>query len=297
MHTFLSLIIARWYHPDLVHIHAIGPSILTPFARLMGLRVVVTNHGPEYERDKWGRLAKIVLRLGERIGGIYANEVIVISSIIENIVRSKCKSNLIYNGVTLPHKSRKSDFLTQNGITPGKYILSVARFVPEKGLHDLIHAFKKSDYDYKLVLAGDSDHETEYSRNLKELLSTGRRIVLTGYITGESLNQLYSHARLFILPSYHEGLPIVLLEALSYGLSVLVSDIQPNKEVKLPKDRYFQCGNVEDLKSRMDWLLCSNFSENEMRKLHCMIEKKYNWNIIAMQTIDVYKKALGKGKN
>lgn len=184
VHTFIALFTARRYSPDVIHIHAIGPSLLTPIARLMGLKVVVTNHGPDYDRQKWGKVAKSVLRLGEKMGGLFANEVIVISTVIANIIQERChrESNLIYNGVNLPEQSENVDFLTEIGIEPNKYVLAVARFVPEKGLHDLINAFRAIDCDYKLVIAGDADHETEYSRNLRQMASEDDRIILTGYI-------------------------------------------------------------------------------------------------------------------
>ena len=294
VHTFIALLKACWHSPDVVHINAIGPSLLTPFARLMGLRVVVTNHGPDYDRQKWGRVAKFVLRLGERMGGLYANEVIVISSVIANIIRERChrESNLIYNGVNLPEKSKGAAFLSGIGTEPGKYILAVARFVPEMGLHDLIEAFKALEGDYKLVIAGDADHETDYSRNLRQMAAEDARIILTGYITGEPLNQVYSHAHLFVLPSYHEGLPIALLEAMSYGLPVLVSDIPANKEVDLSSKRYFKCGDVTDLRKRMEVLLDKDLTEIEKRALRLQIAEKCNWLKIAEQTIEVYKKAL-----
>lgn len=102
--------------------------------------------------------------------------------------------------------------------------------------------------DYNLVIAGDADHETKYNIKLKQLIDENDRIIRTGYITGDDLNQVFSNARLFVLPSFHEGLPIALLEAMSYGLSVLVSDIPAKLEVNLNKKRYFKCGNIEDLR-------------------------------------------------
>ncbi|MBN1364472.1 MAG: glycosyltransferase family 4 protein [Syntrophaceae bacterium] len=292
VHTFIALLKARWHSPDVVHIHAVGPSLLTPLARILGLTVVVTNHGPDYDRQKWGRAAKFVLRLGEKMGGLYANEVIVISTVIANIVRERChrESNLIYNGVPLPEKSKGTDFLSAIGVEPDKYILSVVRFVPEKGLHDLIGAFKTMGGNCKLVIAGDADHETEYSKNLKQMADEDDRIIMTGYITGEPLNQVYSHARLFVLPSYHEGLPIALLEAMSYGLPALVSDIPANKEVGLPAERYFRCGDVGDLRGKMEVLLQKGLSAKEQKKIRGEIEEKYNWDRIAQQTIAVYRK-------
>ena len=296
VHTFIGLLKARWHCPDLVHIHAIGPSLLTPLARLMGLKVVVTNHGPDYDRQKWGKIAKFVLRLGEKLGGLYAHEIIVISSVIADIIRKRCcrESNLIYNGVPIPRPSKDCGFLTHLGVEPNKYILSVARFVPEKGLHDLIDAFKAMNCEYRLVIAGDADHETDYSRKLLKAPAEDERITLTGYITGESLNQVYTHARLFILPSYHEGLPIALLEAMSYGLSVLVSDIPANREVLLPDHRYFRCGDVSDLTDKMKVLVEKELTEKERQEICYQIEQRYNWDKIAEQTIRVYEEVLNK---
>ena len=159
----------------------------------------------------------------------------------------------------------------------------------------MIRAFKAMDSDYKLVIAGEADHKTDYSRNLRRIASEDDRIILTGYITGEPLNQVYTHARLFVLPSYHEGLPIVLLEALSYGLPVLVSDIPANKEVALPEDRYFRCGDVDDLKKKLEVLLEKGLSEEEQQEIRKQIEEKYNWDRIAEQTIEVYRKAFVQG--
>ena len=295
VHTFIALLKARFHNPDVVHIHAIGPSLLTPLARLMGLKVVVTDHGPDYDRQKWGKMAKFLLRLGEKMGGLYANEIIVVSSVIANIVRKRClrESNLIYNGVTPQQRSKSSDFLMQLGAEPDQYILAVARFVPEKGLHDLIEAFKALNCDYKLVIAGDTDHKTNYSMKLREMAYEDDSIILTGYITGEPLNQVFTHARLFVLPSYHEGLPVALLEAMSYGLSALVSDIPANKEVRLPSERYFRCGDVEDLKTKIRILLRKKLSHKERQEMYNQIKEKYNWDRIADQTIEVYRKVLG----
>ena len=284
-------------HYDILHIHAIGPSLLAYFAKRLGFCLIVTNHGPDYDRQKWGKVAKFMLRLGEKMGGLYASEVIVISSLIANTVRQRChrESNLIYNGVTFSEKSEETDFLTRISVRPGNYMLAVARFVPEKGLHDLIEAFKALECDYKLVIAGDADHETNYSRNLRRIASEDDRIILTGYITGEPLNQVYTHARLFVLPSYHEGLPIVLLEALSYGLPVLVSDIPANKEVELSAGRYFRCSDVDDLRDKLEILLEKKLSEEEQQEIRKQIEEKYNWDRIAEQTVGVYRKALDHG--
>lgn len=295
VHTLLAVLKARLEQPNILHIHAVGPGLMVPFARLLGLRVVVTNHGPDYDRQKWGGMAKAMLRLGEYLGGKFANEVIVISQVIEEIVRTRCsrESNLIYNGVPLPEKSEGTDFIGQIGTGPGKYVVAVSRFVQEKGLDILVRAFEGVDGDYRLVIAGDADHETDYSRKLKQMIAANPRVIHTGYITGEKLRQVFSHARLFVLPSFHEGLPIALLEAMSYGLAVLVSDIPANLEVGLPPERYFECGNQEDLRMKMATLLATGLSEVQSRDMRLRVAEKYNWLKIAEETIGVYEQALG----
>ncbi|WP_167506025.1 glycosyltransferase family 4 protein [Desulfosediminicola flagellatus] len=292
VHTFLAITRARLLNVDIVHIHAVGPGLLVPFARLLGLKVVVTNHGPDYDRQKWGMVAKTILRLGEYLGGKFANEVIVISQVISEIITRRCKreQNLVYNGVSVPEKSINTYFLTQQSIIPGNYILAVARFVPEKGLLDLIKAFKYVRRSCQLVIAGDADHETEYSRKIKRMAAGDDRIILTGYVTGEGLNQVYSHAELFVMPSYHEGLPIALLEAMGYRLPVLVSDIPANKEVSLSPERFFRCGDIEELQEKIELLLEKGLSEKEQESYELQIHERYNWLKIAKQTVSVYNK-------
>jgi glycosyltransferase involved in cell wall biosynthesis len=293
-HTFLSIIKARFLGVDLVHIHSIGPGILVPFARLLGMRVVITNHGADYEREKWGKTAKAILRLGEYLSGKFAHEVIAISSGIAINIRKRCnrESNLIYNGVPLPVKNTNTNFLERLSIIPGKYCLAVARFVPEKGLHDLLAAFEKIEGDYQLVIAGDADHETPYSISLKTRAATNKDVILTGYVTGEELNQIFSHALFFILPSSHEGLPIALLEAMSYELPVLISDIPANKEVGLEPQRYFQRGNPVHLANQLQKLINMGLPEKERTQYRQILSDMYNWPKIAEQTIRVYEKAL-----
>jgi glycosyltransferase involved in cell wall biosynthesis len=259
------------------------------------MKVVVTNHGPEYNRKKWGKVAKTVLKIGEKVGGVYANEIIVISKDIKKIIEKRCNRNshLIYNGVDLPEKCVNTDYIRKIGVEPKTYILAVSRFVPEKGLHDLIDAFQRGDLNSHLVIAGDADHETQYSRSVKEKARGDHRIVLTGYITGDPLHQLYSNARLFVLPSYHEGLPIVLLEAMSYDLPILASDISANKAVPLPEKCFFRCGDIEDLHNKMKSILAEGLSNEEREDIRQLLIEKYNWETIASQTLTVYKKILG----
>ncbi len=294
LHTLIGVLKARFYSPDIVHIHAIGPSLLVPLTRLLGLKVVITHHGFDYKRQKWGSIAKFILRLGEKWGCQYAHEVISISKEIAQFVHDQYgkKTHVIYNGVLLPILSTQTDFLDKIGIKPKHYLLAVARFVPEKGLHNLIEAFNSLNSPYQLVIAGDVDHEDNYSQQLKAKAS--KQVILTGYVTGEPLSQLYSHARLFVLPSYHEGLPIALLEALSYGIPALVSDIPANKEIGLPQNHYFKCGDVTMLSQQLSLHLEKKITETDKLTVRNQINNQYNWDLIAEQTIDVYQQAISK---
>jgi glycosyltransferase involved in cell wall biosynthesis len=291
IHSFIAALICIIERPDIVHVHNIGPSLVLPLLKLGRLKTVVTYHSPNYEHSKWSPLAKLILKTGERFVTLFADQIIFVSKTQHHKISSNNKS-LIANGVFLPVPSSSSDCLQKIDVQPKQYILAVARFVPEKGLHDLIEAFSSQNEPYKLVIAGDADHETDYSRDLCRRASEDPRIVMTGYVTGEPLNQLYTHARLFVLPSYHEGLPIVLLEAMSYGLPVLVSDIPANKEVGLPQERYFKCGDINDLKEKITALIERDLTSDEQEKIRGQIEAKYNWDCIADQTIAVYRKVL-----
>jgi len=289
LHTFLGVLYAAYKRPDILHIHAVGPMIMTPLARLLGLKVVITNHGPDYDRQKWGKLAKSILKLGEYLGTKTANKIIVISEVINNILKTKYNrsdAHLIYNGVNIPTLANNDDYIKELGLTKKNYIIAVGRFVEEKGFHDLINAYKNLKTTSKLVLVGDADHESSYSKNLKkQALEAG--VILTGFIKGEKLNQIFTHAKLFVMPSYHEGLPIALLEAMSYNLNVLVSDIPANLEVGLKKDNYFKLGDINNLKFKLESsLLRSKEGVDYTQKL----KKDYNWDTIALKVLGVYIK-------
>ena len=291
VHTFLALLEARKWGADIIHIHAIGPGLMVPVARLMGMKVVFTHHGSDYERANWGWMARTILKFGEKVSGLYANKVIAISDIIQVTLDRRCgrESTLIFNGVEVRNKAKAYSYLDAINVRPNKYVLVVARFVPEKGLHILLDAYSKIDTDIKLVVAGDADHETQYSRDLKSEAAKSSNVILTGYIIGEELHQLYSHAKLFVLPSFHEGLPIALLEALSYGLRPLVSDIPANERVPISKEHYFKVGSISDLQEKLTNFLIGNTEKNQEKTYIEVAERSYSWPKIAVQTADVYK--------
>ena len=296
VHTFRAINEAKRLGADILHIHAIGPALLVPYAKALGMRVVFTHHGPDYDRDKWGRAAKAMLKLGERMGCTFADDVIVISDVIRNLIKRKYgrteRVHLIYNGVSQPEICGYPEYFRELGIEKGKYILGMCRFVPEKNLHHLVVAYakvrneelkgKKQGGGTKLVLAGDTDFEDDYSRRLKTM-ARENGVVLTGFIKGRRLHSLLTHCLCYCLPSSHEGLPIALLEAMSYGVKVIVSNIPANKEVGLPDSDYFPVGNVEALAEKLREVMAKPIEHvnYDMRK--------YDWEKIADQVVEIYK--------
>lgn len=291
LHTFLAVLWARFKGADLIHIHAVGPALFIPLARCLGMKVVFTHHGPDYNRAKWGPFAKAILRLGERLGATFANEIIVISDVIKDLLRDKygrTNTNLIFNGVSPAIYSTRTDYIEKLGLKPRKYVFTLGRFVEEKGFDYLMEAFSQlNQSEYSLVVAGDADHEKPYSKHLKKLARL-HNVILPGFVKGEELFQLFTHARLFVLPSFHEGLPISLLEAMSFKLPVLVSDIPANKQVALPDNTYFVTGDISSLKNGLENILNKEFSHIDYDM------NPYNWDTIALQTETVYKKAISK---
>lgn len=296
VHSLKGTFVARQINPDILHVHAVGPSLVIPLARALGMKVVMTNHGPDYKRKKWGRLAKLALYMGERWGSRWANKIICIAKNIADDIRNKYNrdSHIIPNGIEIPHISDSSKTLARHSLEKGKYILSVGRFVPEKGFDDLIDAFANSAVgEKKLVIVGKADHESRYSQNLIKKAQSHQNIVLTGFLTGHSLQELYSQAGLFVLPSYYEGLPIVLLEAMSYGLLCLASDIPANRCVELPDENYFPPGDLKKLSQKLTEFSNKQLSESQRSDQIDTLRIKYNWDTIAKETMKVYKEAAG----
>ena len=307
IHTFRAINKAKKLGADVLHVHAIGPALLVPYAKLLGMKVVFTHHGPDYDRDKWGFAAKTILKLGERMGCMFADDVIVISDVIKNLIARKYgrtkNVHLIYNGVSEPEICGYPEYFGELGIEKGQYILGMCRFVPEKNLHHLVEAFGKvkseerrvkkqssaaevkanSNADgIKLVLAGDTDFEDSYSLGLKEM-ARKNGVVLTGFIKGRKLHSLLTNCKCYCLPSSHEGLPIALLEAMSYGVKVVVSDIPANLEVGLPKEDYFHCGDVDELSEKLGKIIQQPLQHIDYDM------SKYDWEKIADEVAKIYQ--------
>jgi glycosyltransferase involved in cell wall biosynthesis len=299
VHTLFGVLMARIMGCDILHVHAVGPSIIIPVARVLGFRVVMTNHGRDYERQKWGFIAKLILRLGERVGSRWSCAVIGISNSISDDIKARYERNVVTipNGVVIPELGQPTDFLERHRLEKNRYILAVGRFVPEKGFHDLIDAYKDCSLDrWRLVIVGSADHPGRYSESLTRKAAENADIVLPGFLTGEPLRQLFCHAGLFVLPSYYEGLPIVLLEALSYGLSCIASDIPANRNLGLSSDRFFKAGSVKALSSKIREFINRSLAEDGKKRERDFLAQEFDWDNIADRTLAVYTRAAGRSR-
>ncbi len=297
VHTFLGvvLIFLRRKQFDVLHIHSIGPSLLVPLARMTGLGVVVTNHGPDYERKKWGRVAGAMLKMGEKLGSKFGSQVIAVSKHIKNQLETKygCACTYIPNGVQVTELGVSSCIQEKYSLPGRRYILTVGRLVPEKGFHDLIEAFNSvNPTGWKLVIAGGADHEDDYSRGLFADTARKKNIVMAGRLNVDEVNELYSNAGVFVLPSYHEGLPLVILEAMSFGLPLIVSDIEANKELVENMGDTFPVGDVDALARKIDIFTSGDLSSMLNEKCVERVRDHFNWEKISEHTLDVYRQAI-----
>lgn len=297
IHTLSGVIFIALHRKkfNIIHIHSIGPSLLVPLARVIGFKVVVTNHGPDYERKKWGRIPSMMLRLGETIGCKFGSQVIAVSKYIKSELEAKYGRSCVYipNGVEAAERSDSMLVQEKYDLPKKRYILTVGRLVPEKGFHDLIKAFNAvNPLAWKLVIAGGADHEDDYSCGLYSSAAKNKNIVMAGRLNASEVNELYSNAAIFILPSYHEGLPLVILEAMSFGLPLIVSDIEANKELADNNEAIFPVGDVEALAGKIKAYTNNNESIELKESFITKVKKNYNWENIAKETLVTYRKAI-----
>ena len=297
VHTFLGVLYAGVRRPDVLHIHAVGPWLMVPLAKLLGLRVVVTHHGQDYLREKWNAPARAVLRLGERLGVTFADERVVISKVILEALRSKYRrdSNLVPNGVGRLAALTGKGHVAKHGLTPYKYIIQVSRLVPEKRQLDLIAAFRAANLPgWKLLLVGGAQGSQHYANQVRQQCAGDSRIVGTGFLAPSEVHELLAHAGIFVLPSSHEGLPISLLEAMKLGIPVVASGIPANLEMGLDESSYFQVGDVHTLAERLVKLAALTPEAREAigQRLRNACSR-YDWDLIAEATYKILERAAG----
>lgn len=279
---------------DIVHFHALGPSVFSWIPRLAGSRTVVTVHGLDWQREKWGRFASWFLRQCEGPAARFPDRTIVVSKTLREYFNQHhhCDAVFIPNGTNLL-PARPARKILQLGLTPGKYVLFVGRLVPEKGVHFLCEAFSRIDTDMKLALVGGMSFSEDYVKLLKGYES--ERIRLLDYVFGEGLEELWSNAYCVVQPSTMEGLSIALLEALSYGRCVLLSDIPENLEVAEDCAMPFRSRDAEDLRAKLELLIRDPALVKSFEtKARGHIQQHYSWDKVSKNTEAVYAALLAK---
>lgn len=281
-HTFLCCMHLLFHRVDVVHIHNIGPGMFTPLLRLLGMKVVITYHSANYEHEKWGVIAKMILRMSEYLSFGFANKIIFVNKFQMRKAPKAIQKKSVYipNGIDETSRSEATDYIDKIGAKKGEYVLGVGRLTPEKGFEYLVKAVNKLDEIKQLVIAGATDHGDGYLQRLKEL-DVNKKVIFAGFVGGENLQQLYSHARLFVLSSENEGFPLVMLEAMNYGLPMVVSDIPATHLIELPKECYAQKGDVDSLTKKIEQMC-----QQQRSCQYDLVE--YNWEKVAKQTIEQY---------
>lgn len=278
---------------DVVHIHAEGPAFMCWLPKLFGKKVIVTVHGLDHQRAKWGKFASWYIRSGEKNAVRFADEIIVLSKDVQDYFQNTYgrTTRFIPNGVNKA-KPRKARQITEKwGLTKDSYILYLGRIVPEKGERYLIEAFKQTKTDKKLVIAGGSSDTQAFMDELKSLAKDDDRIIFTGFVQGEILEELYSNPYIYTLPSDLEGMPLSLLEAMSYGNCCLTSDIPECAEVVEDKALLFRKSDVSDLKAKLQ-NACDHPEMVESYKAQAeeFICRKYNWDDVVEKTLKLYQR-------
>lgn len=278
---------------DVVHYHAEGPCAMIPLIKFFSKKkIVATIHGLDWQRAKWGSgFASKYIKFGEKMAAKYADEIIVLSNNVQEYFKNTYnrKTNFIPNGVNKPQILKPDIIKKKYKLKKEDYILFLGRIVPEKGIHYLIEAFNKIDTNKKLVIAGGASDTDSYYSELKEKAKANKNIIFTGFVQGQELEELYSNAYIYCLPSDLEGMPLSLLEAMSYGLCCLTSDIKECSDVIADKGKTFLKSNVDDLTAKIQQLLADeNLVKKYKKESQNYILEKYNWDDIVEKTLQLY---------
>lgn len=291
--SFFAALYSAFSRAEVVHIHAEGPAFMCWLPKLCGKRVVVTVHGLDWQREKWknGFGAKYI-HAGEKMAVRFADRIIVLSRNTQTYFQNTYGRDTVWipNGVIAPASVAPMQIAERFGLQKNGYLLFLGRLVPEKGIHYLIEAFRQVKTDKKLVIAGGASDTDEYVRRLRRLAEGDSRILFSGFVQGRDLEELYSNAYVYVLPSDVEGMPLSLLEAMSYGNCCLVSDIPECAEVIEDRGVSFPKGNVDRLRIALQEL-CDDPArvEGYQKEAGAFICGKYDWDRVVKETLELYQ--------
>ncbi|NQV90184.1 glycosyltransferase family 4 protein [Candidatus Uhrbacteria bacterium] len=299
-HTLLATLHAMRQRYDIIHYHGVGPATFAWIPRLFARhsRVVVTFHSRDRFHAKWGKFARAYLTLGEWAAAWFPHVTITVSHVIAVYVRTVLKHQVVYipNGALVRSVTQTQE-LEALHLSPKHYLLSVSRLVPHKGQHYLIEAFQQLQRtepdlvaEFSLVIVGAETYGAEYQSQLSRLAQGNPKIRFLGFQDGEVLDQLFAHARLFVHASEFEGLPVVVLEAMSFGLPVLVSDIPENIEAIHHAGFSFASEQVPDLVQTLSSLLHHpERLDAAGEQARSVINTFFNWDTITEETLTTYR--------
>ncbi len=295
IYSFLATVKACFKKYDVIHYHAEGSCAMLWIPHLFKKKIVVTIHGLDWQRSKWGGFATKYIKFGEKMAVKYADSIIVLSKGVQKYFKEEYGRDTIFipNGVNKANIVETNIIKDKYGLEKDSYILFLARIVPEKGLDYLIQAYKKINTNKKLVIAGGASHTNDYLEHIKEMVQKNKNIIMTGFVQGQELEELYSNCYLYCLPSDIEGMPISLLEAMSYGKNCLISDIEESVQVCGEYATTFKKSNIDDLKVKLEKILNSKELKNE-NEIKEYVLSRYNWDEIADKVFRVYKRRNNK---
>ena len=278
---------------DIVHYHAEGPCNALAIAARSGVRTVATIHGLDWQRAKWGGLASRVIKRGERMAAGRANALIVLSESVRSYFRDEYGRDAIFvpNGVSLAHSKPADEIRRRWGLEKGSYILYLGRIVPEKRPELLLEAFRGLDTGKRLVIAGGASDTSDYLSEVEVLAARDPRVVMAGFVEGDSLEELYSNAYLYVLPSDVEGMPMSLLEAMAHGCCCVTSDIPECSEVLAGPGAPFPKGDAAALRGMLAVLLANPAQVDLLGEAaRKRVGAEYDWDSVVAQTLNVYSR-------
>jgi glycosyltransferase involved in cell wall biosynthesis len=301
-HTFLASLHALFADYDVIHYHGVGPALLAFIPRLFkpNVKIVVTFHCIDRKHKKWGLFARLALKLGEWAACHFAHQTIVVSKTLQYYCSQIYNTDTIYipHGVTRRRVNYGDDLIKKSfDLVKDSYIVVVSRLVGHKGIHYLISAYNQLKTKKKLVIVGGSAFTDKYVNYLKDLAYGNHNIIFTGYQEGKVLDQLFANAYLVVHPSEFEGLPLTVLEAMSYGKAVLSSDIAENLELVRGHGFTFRNKSIKDLALKLERLLANAESVQKTgQESREYVAKNYNWEEVARKTLAVYRDSTGYKK-
>lgn len=278
--------------PDVIHYHAEGPCVPLPLAKHAGIRTVATIHGLDWQRAKWGKLASAYIKMGERAAATKADGLIVLSKSAQSYFQDIYgrTATFIPNGIEQKRPLPANLIKQKWRLDEGSYLLYLGRLVPEKRPELLIEAFRGLDTDKRLVIAGGGSDTSEYEASLRESAQGDPRILFTGFVNGDPLEELYSNCYAYVLPSDVEGMPMSLLEAMAHGRCCVTSDISECADVLAGNGLTFEKGSAESLQFVLRALLAEDDRATALgvaAKSH--VNKTYNWDSVVERTLAVYE--------